>query len=202
MPQTRAIPHGPVHDLAAPLLHPRDAGKVGQGRGTPPRTGQEEATSVTSDGARISLFPTLLDHLLRAEPALRRKRPQVAASIAVLFALLAVADARFWPERSFAPGYAIPIVLGAYAFGLRVGVVLSVLGVTLRILCAGRTYGPWWLYAGSALTLGEYLILALGVGLLGRAVRRFERHTKVLAHLSDDARDLTRTLAPDAVLRR
>lgn len=159
-------------------------------------------TSVTLHSTRRPLFPTFLDHLLRAEPALRRKRRQIAWLVAALFVLLAVVDARLWRERSLAPGYAIPVVLGAYAFGVRTGAALSVVAVVLRTLCAGRTYGPWWVYAGSALTLAEYLMLALGVGLLGRAVRRVERHGNVLGGLIDDARELTSTLAPEAVLRR
>ena len=71
----------------------------------------------------------------------------------------------------------------------------------IAALCAGRVYGPWWLYAGSALMLAEYLMLALSVGLLGRAARRLERHTRVQRHLIEFARGLARTLDPGTVLR-
>jgi len=85
---------------------------------------------------------------------------------------------------------------------VRVGVELSVLCTILRVLCAGRQYGLWWLYAGSALMLDEYLLLALGVGLLGRAVRRLERHARVLERLTELGGDLTATLDPDAIVRQ
>src|SRR5439155_925462 len=83
-----------------------------------------------------------------------------------------------------------PIALGAYTFGIRLGVELSVVCVILRRICAGRAYGPWWLYAGSALMLAEYLMLAVGTGMLGRAVRRLERHARVLRRMSELARGI------------
>ena len=116
--------------------------------------------------------------------------------ILAMIGVIAWADAEVWPGLSLAFGYAVPIALGAYIFGLRVGVQLSILGVILRCLFAGRVYGPWWPYAGSALMLAEYLMLALSVGLLGRAARRLERHTRVQRHLIEFARGLTRTLQP------
>src|SRR5438046_482556 len=100
-----------------------------------------------------------------------------------------------------AHGYSVPIALGAYTFGIRLGVELSVVCVILRRICAGRAYGPWWLYAGSALMLAEYLMLAVGTGMLGRAVRRLERHARVLRRMSELARGLT-GLERDAALRR
>jgi len=113
----------------------------------------------------------------------------------------ALADAWIWPGISFAFGYALPITLGAYVFGSRAGVLLSLLAVILRRVCAGRAYGPWWVYGGSALMLTEYLMLAVGAGLLGRVVRRFERHARVLGELSLLGRELTATLDPQAILR-
>ena len=148
------------------------------------------------------VLPSLLDALLSVEARLQRRRRAMALLILAMLGVIAWADAEVWPELSLALGYAVPIALGAYIFGLRAGVELSLLGVVLRCLCAGRVYGPWWLYAGSALMLAEYLILALSVGLLGRAARRLERHTRVQRHLIEFARGLTRSLDPDTVLRQ
>jgi signal transduction histidine kinase len=144
----------------------------------------------------------MLDHLLRAEPMLRRRRMRMGVVIAAMVAVIAVADAQIWPGISLAFGYAIPIVLGGYVFGMRLGVELSVLCVILRRVCAGRTYGMWWLYEGSALMLAEYLMLAVGAGLLGRAVRRLEEHARALRGLSERARELTTALAPESILRQ
>jgi signal transduction histidine kinase len=143
----------------------------------------------------------VLDRLLEAEPVLRRNRHRLRAVLAAMFLLIALADARLWPRVSFALGYAVPISLGAYVFGVRVGIALSLLGVVLRTLCAGRSYEEWWLFAGSALMLTEYLALAVGVGLLGRAVRRLERYTHALEHLGEVTRQLTATLEREALLR-
>ena len=148
------------------------------------------------------LLPGVLDRLLEAEAWLRRHRQSVGPAIAAMIIAIALADAWVWPGISFAFGYALPITLGAYVFGSRAGVLLSLLAVILRRVCAGRAYGPWWLYAGSALMLTEYLTLAVGVGLLGRVVRRFERHTRVLGELSLLGRELTVTLDPQAILRQ
>lgn len=148
-----------------------------------------------------SVLPTVLDRLLEAEPVLRRNRHRLRAVLAAMFLLIALADARLWPRVSFALGYAVPISLGAYVFGVRVGMALSVLGVVLRTLCAGRSYEEWWLFAGSAFMLTEYLALAVGLGLLGRAVRRLERHTRALERLGEVTRQLTATLDREAVLR-
>ena len=148
------------------------------------------------------LGPNLLERLLRMEARLRRRRGRAGAVVALMFAVIAFADAQLWPGISLAFGYSVPVVLGSYVFGLRVGVQLSVLAVVLRRLCAGRTYGPWWLYAGSALMLAEYLMLAVGVGLLGRAVRRLERHARVLRRMSASARDVTTTVGPEAIVRQ
>jgi signal transduction histidine kinase len=126
----------------------------------------------------------------------------MALLILTMIGVIAWADAEVWPGVSLAFGYAVPIALGAYIFGLRVGVQLSLLGVILRAVCAGRIYGPWWLYAGSALMFAEYLLLALGMGLLGRAARRLRRHTRVQRHLIEFARGLTGTLDPDTLLRQ
>ncbi len=146
-------------------------------------------------------LPTLLDRLLQAEASLRQ-RHGLGLLVATMIGTLAVADAWLWPEISLAPGYVVPITLGAYAFGMRLGVELSVLCAILRVLCAGHAYGPWWLYAGSVLMLSEYLLLALGVGLLGRAVRRIERHARVLGRLSAVAGGLTTALDPEAIVRQ
>jgi len=148
------------------------------------------------------LLPSLLDLLLSAEARLQRRRHWMALLILSMIGGIAWADMHVRPGLSLAFGYAVPIALGAYTFGLRVGVLLSLLGVLLRRLCAGRIYGPWWLYAGSVLMLAEYLMLALSMGLLGRAARRLRRHTRAQRHLGEFARGLTRTLDPDAVLRR
>src|SRR5712692_1116945 len=151
-------------------------------------------------GRRV--LPVLLDVLLSVEGRLRRRRRWMGFLIIAMIGVIAWADAQVWPGLSLAFGYAIPIALGAYTFGLRVGIQLSLLGVILRRLCAGRVYGAWWLYAGSALMLAEYLMLALSVGLLGRAARRLRRHTRVQRHLSEFARGLTQILDPDVVLRQ
>ena len=148
------------------------------------------------------VLPSLLDVLLSVGARLQRRRRWMGLLILAMIGIVAWADAQVWPGVSLAFGYALPIALGAYTFGLRAGVQLSILGVILRCLCAGRVYGPWWLYAGSALTLAEYLMLALSVGLLGRAARRLERHTRVQRHLIEFACGLTRTLDPDTVLRQ
>jgi hypothetical protein len=144
---------------------------------------------------------TVLDWLLRTEPRLRRHRERVLVVIAIMMTLIAAGDVRLWPGISLAFGYSFPIALGAYALGMRVGVALSVLAVALRAIFAGRAYGPWWLYAGSALMLAEYLLLAIGVGLLGRAVARLERQTRVLRHLSEFGRNLVAMRDPDAIWR-
>ncbi len=144
---------------------------------------------------------TVLDYLLRAEPTLRRHRDRVVVAIAVMMTLIAAADVRLWPGISLAFGYSVPISLGAYALGIRVGVALSALGVVLRAVLARRAYGPWWLYGGSALMFAEYLLLAFGVGLLGRAVARLERQARVLRHLSEFGRNLTAMRDPDAIRR-
>jgi hypothetical protein len=148
------------------------------------------------------LGPNLLERLLRMEATLRRRRGRAGAVVAVMIALIALADAQVWPGISLAFGYSVPVALGSYVFGLRVGVQLSVLAVVLRRLCAGRTYGPWWLYAGSALMLAEYLMLAIGTGLLGRAVRRLERHARVLRRMSAAARDVTTSVGPETIVRQ
>src|SRR5438552_13324296 len=145
--------------------------------------------------------PSLLDRLLGGEPTLRRRRRWVGGLVAAMVSALAVVDGRLWPGISLAFGYSVPIALGAYTFGIRLGVELSVVCVILRRICAGRAYGSWWLYAGSALMLAEYLMLAVGTGMLGRAVRRLERHARVLRRMSELARGLT-GLESDAALRR
>src|SRR5437879_7968849 len=104
---------------------------------------------------------------------------------------VACADAYGWPGISLAFGYAVPVTLGAYVFGVRRGIELSIVCVILRRVCAGRAYGPWWLYAGSLLMLAEYLMLAVGAGVLGGAVRRLERHARILRRMSELARGLT-----------
>jgi len=153
--------------------------------------------SLTTGGG----VPSLLDRLLGSEPTLRRWRRWVGGLVAAMVGVLAVVDGRLWPGISLAFGYSVPIALGAYTFGIRLGVELSVVCVILRRICAGRAYGPWWLYAGSALMLAEYLMLAVGTGMLGRAVRRLERHARVLRRMSELARGLT-GLESDAALRR
>src|SRR5436309_2116262 len=145
--------------------------------------------------------PSLLDRLLGSEPTFRRRRRWVGGLVAAMVSALAVVDGRLWPGISLAFGYSVPIALGAYTFGIRLGVELSVLCVILRRICAGRAYGSWWLYAGSALMLAEYFILAVGTGVLGRAVRRLERHARLLRRMSELARGLT-GLETDAALRR
>jgi len=135
--------------------------------------------------------PSLLDRLLGSEPTLHRWRGWVGGLVAAMVGVLAVVDGRIWPGISLAFGYSVPIALGAYTFGIRLGLELSVLCVILRRMCAGRAYGAWWLYAGSALMLTEYLVLAVGAGVLGRAVRRLEKHARVLRRMSEMARGLT-----------
>src|SRR5581483_8773886 len=153
---------------------------------------------------RRKVVPTLLDRLLEAEPALRRRRRLhgVGLLVALMIAVVAWADARLWPGISLAFGYAVPITLAAYVFGIRRGLELSFLCVVLRRVCAGRAYGPWWLYAGSALMLAEYLMLAVGGGLLGRAARRLARQARVLQRLSESGRALTTSLDPEAIWRQ
>jgi len=145
--------------------------------------------------------PSLVDRLLGSEPALRRWRRWVGGLVGAMVGVLAVADGRLWPGISLAFGYSVPIALAAYTFGIRLGIELSVLCVILRRICAGRAYGAWWLYAGSALMLTEYLMLAVGAGALGRAVRRLERHARVLRRMSELARGLM-GLEPEAALPR
>src|SRR5215470_9107006 len=144
---------------------------------------------------------TILDYLLRAEPSLRRHRDRVLVAIVAMMATIAAADMRMWPGISLAFGYSLPIALGAYALGIRVGVGLSLVAVVFRGVFAGRTYGAWWIYGGSALMFTEYLLLAIGVGLLGRAVARLERQTRVLRHLNELGRNLAATRDPDAIWR-
>lgn len=134
---------------------------------------------------------SMLDRLLAFEPRLRRRngRRRLGLAVATMIGVIAIADVEM-PGVSLAFGYALPIALGAYAFGVRVGVGLSILCVVLRRLCAGHAYGASWLYAGSALMLVEYLLLAIGVGLLGRAIRRLERHGRTLRHLGELGRTL------------
>src|SRR5262249_2940284 len=126
---------------------------------------------------------------------------RVLVTIIAMMATIAGADMRMWPGISLAFGYSLPIALGAYALGIRVGVGLSVVAVVFRGFFAGRTYAPWWIYGGSALMLAEYLLLALGVGLLGRAVARLERQTRVLRHLNELGRNLAAMRVPDAIWR-
>jgi signal transduction histidine kinase len=153
---------------------------------------------------RKRLVPTLLDRLLELEPVLRRRRRRqaVVVVIAAMVGAVAWADANLWPGMSLAFGYAVPITLTAYVFGIRRGVALSLLCVVLRRVCAGRAYGPWWLYAGSALMLTEYLMLAVGGGLLGRAARRLARQTRTLQRLSEYGSAFTTTLDPEAIWRQ
>ena len=150
-------------------------------------------------GQQGRLKEEVLDHLLRAEPGIRRHRDRVLLSIVVMMAVIAAADVRLWPGISLAFGYSFPVALGAYALGIRSGVGLSVVAVVLRAAFAGRTYGPWWLYAGSAFMLAEYLLLAFGVGLLGRAIARLERQTRVLRHLNEFGRNLAAMRDPDRI---
>ena len=146
---------------------------------------------------------SVLDYLLRTEPALRRHRERVLVVITVMMTAIATADMRLWPGISLAFGYSFPVALGSYALGIRVGAALSVLAVVLRaaIFPAGRAHEAWWIYAGGALMLTEYLLLAVGVGLLGRAVARLERQTRVLRHLNELGRNLAAMRDPDAIRR-
>ena len=118
------------------------------------------------------LVRAMLERLLRAEVVLRRRRGRrrAAVLVAAMIGTVALADAQLWPGVSLAFGYTLPIALAAYAFGARRGSALAVLCVVLRRVCADRAYGAWWLYTGSALMLAEYLLLAVGLGLLGHAV--------------------------------
>jgi len=150
---------------------------------------------------RRRTVPTLLDRLLGGEPTLRRARRLVGGLVAAMVGTIAVVDGRLWPGISLAFGYSVPIALGAYTFGTRFGVELSIVCVILRRVCAGHAYGPWWLYAGSLLMLAEYLMLAAGAGVLGGAVRRLERHARILRRMSELARGLT-GLDRDGALRR
>ena len=146
---------------------------------------------------------SVLDYLLRTEPALRRHRERVLVVIAVMMTAIATADMRLWPGISLAFGYSFPVALGAYTLGIRVGGALSVLAVVLRAATfpAGRAHEAWWIYAGGALVLSEYLLLAVGVGLLGRAVARLERQTRVLRHLNELGRNLAAMRDPDSIRR-
>jgi hypothetical protein len=152
-------------------------------------------------GGERQLKRTVLDYLLRAEPRLRRHRERVLIAVGIMMTIIAGADIRLWPGISLAFGYSFPIALGAYALGIRTGVILSALAVALRAIFAGRTYGHWWIYGGSALMFAEYLLLVVGVGLLGRAVARLERQTRVLRHLSEFGRNLTAMQNIEAIWR-
>ena len=156
-----------------------------------------------SSGRDRRVKRSVLDYLLRAEPALRRHRERVLVAIAVMMTVIAAADVRLWPGISLAFGYSFPVALGAYALGIRMGAALSVLAVVLRAAAfpEGRPHAAWWLYAGSALMLGEYVLLAVGVGLLGRAVARLERQTRVLRHLNELGRNLAAMRDPEAIRR-
>src|ERR1051326_8812435 len=158
------------------------------------------ATAAKLWGER-QLKRTVLDYLLRAEPRLRRHRERVLVAVGIMMTIIAAADIRLWPGISLAFGYSFPIALGAYALGIRAGVILSALAVALRAIFAGRTYGAWWLHGGSALMFAEYLLLVVGVGLLGRAIARLERQTRVLRHLSEFGRNLTAMQNLDAIWR-
>ncbi len=150
---------------------------------------------------RRRTLPTLLDRLLGGEPTLRRARRWVGGLVGAMVGTIAVVDGRLWPGISLAFGYSVPIALGAYTFGTRLGVELSIVCVILRRVCAGHAYGPWWLYAGSLLMVAEYLMLAVGAGVLGGAVRRLERHARILRRMSELARGLT-GLERDGAFRR
>jgi signal transduction histidine kinase len=136
----------------------------------------------------------LLERLLRAEARARRQRRAFALLVVVGMAGLAAADAWWWQKHSLAAGYILPITAGAYAFGIRTGVALAFLAVVLRYVCAGGTHDLWWVYAGSPLMLAEYLVLAVGVGLAGRAVRRLERQGRLLRLLNAHGRALASAL--------
>jgi hypothetical protein len=143
----------------------------------------------------------VIDYLLRAEPGLRRHRDRLLLAVVAMMAAIATADMRISPGISLAFGYSLPVAVAAYALGIRVGVLVSVVAVVLRAVFAGRAYGPWWLYGGSALMLAEYVLLALAVGLLGRAVARLDRHTRVLRHVNELGRHLATARDPDAIWR-
>ena len=150
------------------------------------------------------LVHAIVERLLRAEVALRRRRGRrrVAVLVTAVIGAVAVADAQLWPGVSLAFGYTLPIALAAYVFGARRGSELAVLCVILRRVCAGRAYGAWWLYTGSALMLAEYLMLAVGLGLLGHVVRRLARQTRLLRDLSEYGQRLTTLVEPEAILRQ
>src|SRR5206468_4464555 len=78
------------------------------------------------------LGPNLLERLLRMEATLRRRRGRAGAVVAAMIAVIAFADAQLWPGISLAVGYSVPIALGCYVFGVRVGVQLSLLAGVLR----------------------------------------------------------------------
>src|SRR5207249_511668 len=80
--------------------------------------------------------------LLGGEPTLRRARRLVGGLVAAMVGTIAVVDGRLWPGISLAFGYSVPIALGAYTFGTRFGVELSIVCVILRRVCAGHAYGP------------------------------------------------------------
>jgi hypothetical protein len=153
------------------------------------------------DARTGALKQGVIDYLLRAEPGLRRHRDRVLFAIGAMMAAIATADMRIWPGISFAFGYSLPVALAAYALGIRMGVLVSAVAVVLRAVFPGRTYGPWWLYGGSALMFAEYLLLALAVGLLGRAIARLDRQTRVLRHLNELGRHLAIVRDPDAIWR-
>ena len=64
--------------------------------------------------------------------------PASAVLIAAMIGTVACADAYGWPGISLAFGYAVPVTLGAYVFGVRRGIELSLVCVILRRVCAGR----------------------------------------------------------------
>jgi len=132
----------------------------------------------------------LLERLLRVEARARRQRLGFAVAVVAGTGALAVADAWWWREHSLAAGYVLPIVLAAYAFGIRAGVLLSALAVALRHLAAKEGADFWWVYGGGALMLAEYVALAVGVGLIGRALRRQERQGRLLRLLNAHGRAL------------
>lgn len=155
----------------------------------------------TRDARTGPLKQAVIDYLLRAEPALRRHRDRVLLVVVAIMAAIATADLRIWPAISLAFGYSFPVALAAYARGIRVGLLVSAVAVVLRAVFAGRTYGPWWLYGGGALMFAEYVLLTLAVGLLGRAIARLDRQTRVLRHLNEFGRHLATVRDPDAIWR-
>lgn len=139
--------------------------------------------------------------LARAEAALRRRRPAVCVITVGLFALIAAADRWIGPDLSLALGYAVPISLAAYVFGVRVGLALSLLGVVLGLQAPTGPTAAARLLADEALLFAQYATLAVGTGLLGRALGRLEHHDTVLRCLADVARRLTVAVEPIDVLR-